>query len=66
LDHFGHTSSTWTRKGGRVILNCRRIYFKPEAAAAAAGRAHPCALSEEALRRALALQENETLSSPRY
>lgn len=66
LDSFGHTSSVWTRKGNRVVLNCRRIYFRPEAAAAAEGRRHPCDLSEEALRRALALQENEPLSSPRY
>lgn len=27
LDGFGHRSSVWTRQGGRVILNCRRLYF---------------------------------------
>ena len=31
LEQFGHSSDVWTRRGGRVVLNCRRLHFRPEA-----------------------------------
>ncbi|EOD31737.1 hypothetical protein EMIHUDRAFT_442069 [Emiliania huxleyi CCMP1516] len=63
LQQFGFRPSIFTRKGGRLVLNGRRLLFQPELAAAS--RLDACECAARALRLALALDEAEPLSSPR-